>query len=799
MNTTNENNKSDLVSDKIVNGETTHIDIQPSIDHVDPPIFRSLDFQNDPMDRLLKTDALVRTLSFSTGTTPFVPASYKILADYHALSFISNKLNNRHGIKATYKVTCRFTCNGMIRGALLVAFKPFPFSDSHINMDGMGNYMTNLHQLEKSEIVDFSNLKDFVFTLEPHYVESFSKINNTVATEIAEHWRLVTNLIAAPEPVTVAGSVTVTMYIYVSMVDYKLVHIRPESKLSDSFKSLSSNLKHVENIPYLGGTVNFLSKATSAAGSVLDLFGFSKPLHQVVQPVILYNKRISNVDTPDPAESIGNFASAHLEYRAVDGSQDPLNIEYMISHPTLVYHSSVISSGGLHIIPCCPGNYPISVYDGPSGFKYTPDTFILDMFSRYHIEKMHYTFQFFSHPSIRGFVTIYYLPYVDLATTYTSQWEVNTRKVVVSLTGSSSTTITVNWCAQIQSLPWKTMGTNTLTAEEPSNGMFVIRPSLISSPLTEAESVKFSVLYQGEGLSPINLTDQVRYGIKTFGEAVSYTVIPESRFAHSFSSSSQVEINDPNPYDPCGKSTSEKILSLRTLAQRPSIFGTAWMVDSPDESPVYVRTIPLPNTGDATDLISGRGNSGSHENCSAHTSYLSHITSPFLFYRGATRISVISPRARLRMGHSGDGSFKSYTFEKLDYRLHVLRGLSGRKPYLNVTPWTALPVAAKYDPRRANLLQNNNSLAYDSDERIHVPYSQPYEWIPSALKISNTGNTEVDHNWYDEYAFVTSSFNQYSVDGVFDLDVTLGLYISAGDDFDVKIWRGIPPYNVSTS
>lgn len=728
---------------------------------------------SDDLDNSVMQDYPIVGISWSSAQAKnTVLINSRPINAFMNVTTIKDRCSHRRGMKGTFELTIKINSPGACRGALLFELYPSAFSNPRSTYVDMHTYTQ--YQLTHTAIFDASNPHDICFKLPPHHVEPYMELNSNCG----KHWRLYCTVIAPLTSTVNATAISAGVRVYCRAGQHQFIGLVPES-YSGALKTMS---KSISENKYFGKATEFASSMTKAAGDLADLFGYSKPINHDIHLMQPTNGRVLTTDGPDYAEVVTMFSYNHVSpIIKEDDKEDPLSIASITSHDTLVYRG-VLTDGVPIRIPVCPGNYPTNA-SGPSGLIMTCDMFCLMPFRYYRVEKFIYTLRIFSSPNVRGDIYIYFIPTVDLTDVYNATWDVNAKKMVVSLQGSSCTEIVVNWNANARVLPNLALTTGAAAPTDatfPSNGMLFIYPGQISTP-NGAASIDFDLTYRSEGLQPMELSKSW-YGDPTldFNQAVApSTVVNESKLT-DLEVCTKTIINQESPYDVGSELSGDPIKSLRALAQRPSMmqrFLIYFDTEDPTPGNYWLYRFFLPRN--AQTALAGRTDADSSD-LEEFTTYAAWVTSAFVGYKGSTRHTV---RSEKTLVHFSNGVTDTFFPMQLPCMIIPTTNNAGGAISQEFLLWPD-------DPYK--------TLASEDPFRVSYPYNQPFDYFPSCWTRRSV-DLEFDYFSVQPYAslHVKGEFNATNSLSIKNTTLNVQVYTSAGNDLSVFMWRGVPLYTAT--
>lgn len=750
-------------------------DVVPQDDALDIPLSLS-----DSLDNIIYQDFPVSKLTWaSTDVKGTVILSSYPIRDFINTPSVRDRISNRKGMKATFNVTIKINAPGACKGALLVEAYPKAFANPRVQYYNAHENVLP-YQQEIKAVFDPSDPSDITLTLPPHHVEPYMELYN----KGGGHWRLDITVRAPIESVISTLAAQASIRVYVSArKDAQFIGLIPEM-ISGVMNNLSKNISE-KGKPILGKATAFAASATKAAGDLADLFGYTKLVNQETTMVATANSRVFTVDSPDPVEPLALFAARKVDPIPSELAIDPLSFDYICGHEALI-HQATLADGGKIIIPVCIGNFPGTNTFGPAGRINTPAMYCALPFQRYRADTFIFNFRIFSSPQVRGDIYIYYMPYVDIGATLTDAWEVNTKKIVVSLQGSSCTEVAVHWNANSYTLP--TSPVLDLAPSDPvlpDNGMLVISVGKIYSP-KGAVSLDMDVTLRVENLQVLGLADDKPDLAQPFSDTtVTCVTVTESGPA-SLTVCSKHVINQKSTFDVSQHLSGAPIRSLRALAQRPSVATDAYIsqdgydANSKDPGSFEFYRFFFPKNGlfptsytTSTSNKSGRAD---------YMTYAAYSTLCFVGYRGSTRHSVVSDGCIWRVTESGVGT--NFIYHKPNPVLEIANDAYGS-------------FASPGSINEQNFWAAYRTISPDVASRVQFPYDQNLAYFPSCWAKVFEIDIDWDLNSVKPWTAVsfqnafTSPLKQSASCNVYG-GYDFRIYSSVADDFSVFMWRGVP-------
>lgn len=737
-------------------------------------------YLSDPLDVIIKQPFPIRKVTWTSaqvkGTTVLEenPVKSFLISDP-----IFDRISNRRGLRADFEMTIKINAPGGCKGALIWYLVPGPFCNSRgEHYDAAPYGFADLYQQERTAIFDASDPKDLVFKLPAHHIEPYMSLNMSTGV----HWWLFCEVRSPLESVLNVNPVTASIRVYVAATGTpKFIGLVPEM-FSGPIHSLGKSVEEKGK-----KAIHFASTAIHAVGDLAATFGFSKEINPDVTVTSNGNHRVLATDNPDTAENVAIFAMtklAPLPQEMYIG--DPLSFDYITAHESLVYSKTLVVDDMI-VIPVCMGNFPTDVYDGPQGWFNTPTAYCAAPFEFYRVDKFIFNLRIFSSPMIKGDMYVYYVPSTNTVPTITDSWEVNTKKMIVSLSGSSCTEVTVNWNANARVLPVSPVFDYSVTTPDlPDNGMLVIKVGNLYSPKGNA-SVDIDVTLRTAGLQVMGLNHykpSTGLGVGNTGVFGDITV-PANLVLESgpteLTFCTKSEINDASSYDVGAHISGAPIRSLRALAQRPSLQVRFYHeIPTTDTITGYLNIWRLPMlkntlfTGVQYDDVAPGTTT-----VSTYTTYAAYATAAYLGFKGSMRYSLTSEESPWRIS---EGAAVSYVLRRPIPTFAPQMNVKGRSTNTDdmMSPTSTIPY---------------RTLSYDHPVRVQIPYDQPMEYTPCNW-VATLSSTNWDY--YGLRGWATISLKDAIktptivagsiIAGVVDLRI----YSSFGDDFSVFMWKGVP-------
>lgn len=735
---------------------------------------------SDPLDVCVRQDYPIHGFTWASANIKgAVLLNSRPINTFINIPSIRDRINNRKGLKGTFELTIKVNSPGSAYGAIMFELYPSAFTNPRSSYVDVHTYTP--YQLTETAIFDASNPKDIVFKLGPHHIEPYMDLT----ANGGKHWRLYCTVIAPLRNSVNTTSLSCAVRVYCRAIEHSFVGLVPEM-ISTTLKSMSKTISD-KGESYFGKTKEFASTLTQAAGELADLFGYSKPiLHHTIlsQPV---KNRVLTTDAPDPAEVVSLFSYNHVSpIPREDVDEDPLSFDSITNHETLVWRGT-LTDGTVVRVPVCPGNYPTNA-SGPSGRIMTCDMFCLLPFTYYRVEQFIYTLRIFSSPNVRGDLYLFYLPNVDMTDVYNTSWEVNTKKMIISLQGSSCTEVVVNWNANSRVLPLIPVTTGSAAPTDtttPSNGCLFLYPGTITSP-NGAISLDIDITYRSKGLQAMVLNDNFYdSSTRAFGDITApSTVVTESKFT-DLSLCTKTIINQEDPYDIYDNLSGDPIRSMRVLMQRPSLHESAsFYFTEIDQTPgnFCLNRFPLPRNANAP--ITYESNAADVD-VTSYTTYAAYVTSAFVGFRGSTRHTVRSHETLL-------------TIKGSDLGINV-DGVMKWRPRMYMEMSSSFTGGPK--PKTGEVMDWRTgaytTVSQDHDPRVSFPYNQVFHYYPSCW--AKTGaDIEFDYfsikPWTVIYMDMAMVFPDTITNAQCFAEVDFEVYSSMGNDASVFMWRGVPLY-----
>lgn len=737
-----------------------------------------------PLDIVLKSDILIDTLAWSTqdtaasltlGTGKFPIRTYLIK------NSIQQVLKYTQGIKATYEIIFRPIAPGTVSGGLLVYLyprlytdNPVPYVDAHRMYDPM--------QLENTSIIDASNPIDLIMELPPIHAESY-QIAGSLTT--GKHWELGFKVLGKLQNVVTATSPVVNVEVYVRIKEYTLHGVRTESS------TVAQAAKFVKNVGEKA------SNALTATSDLLSVMGFSKvPLHPTMktQPTLFH---VMTSDGPDPSEIITvntNAAITEPQERF-----DEMSLDYLTDHETTITYWGP-SAGDRITVPICYGNYTISTF----GDILTLDNYILRPFSYHRVEEFIYTIRVFSHPSVRGTLEVYYMPYIDILWVPTPSNMATAQKVIIPLEGSSETQISCPWISSNPCLPNKYV--MDFSSNYSTNGQLALFLRSCSSPATSVERVRIQITYKSKGLKPLFLSDFDNKHDHALPTAPKLFCDLYADFNQIITESSKcpqmnfrkVAFGTSDNFDPFASLSGDPILSVRPLVQRPSTMAYFDIQDqSSDYTPKAVRLQAYPKivpadpledslTFNAVGFTSPTG--ADYTDFDSRMTLAAYYLNLYTGYKSSTRIQLNCYGGMVSAQHTGESTiYSTFEYEPPGYLgtpLITPNGTFGGATFDTAHPNNTSPYG---------VLAGSNTM--DKSTRTTFPYNQPLPYLSPSI-CADEFTTSSYNNRFQYYmqpwALYLEKFKGSVNTVTYNTKLGLNILYSCGDDVKVYFYRGVP-------